>query len=376
MINAFTVAASQPWAIEPGALENVLKIADRMGNPESLATKLDQRLENTRRAAFRNGVAIIPVSGPIFRHAGLLTDISGATATGTLALDFQVALDNKLVHTIVFDIDSPGGEVTGIQELADHIYAARSKKTIKAYIGGMGASAAYWFASATSQIIVAETAIVGSIGVVTTHLDTKQRDEKEGIRRIEIVSSASPEKRLDPSSEAGRSRAQALVDGLGNIFVRSVARNRGVSEKKVLSDFGKGYVMTGGDAVRVGMADGLGNLEDVIAGRVPNKLIGQREGNSMRVGDVSKGLEAGSRNLHQAASSSSTNWDEAVGKLGGKATTSIDSGSRMKPVVAGTSSAWDSAVQKVRGDDGAEVEAEAHSHKSNWDDAVRKAGGK
>lgn len=268
MIDAFRIAATQPWAIEPAALETVLQVADRLGNPEALATRMGRPLANTHNVEIRNDVAIIPIRGPIFRHAGLFTAISGATSTGTLAQDFQSALDNPAVKTIVLDIDSPGGEVTGIHELARQVHAARGKKAIKAYIGGTGASAAYWIASAASEVIANETALIGSIGVVSSYVDTSQRDEKAGIRRIEIVSSSSPQKRLDPATADGRAAAQKLVDSLGDIFVTAVALNRGVTAKKVIADFGRGYVMTGAEAVRAGMVDRLGSLEGVISGKV------------------------------------------------------------------------------------------------------------
>jgi signal peptide peptidase SppA len=267
MIDAFRLASSQPWAIEPDALRTVLQVAARTGDPVALSTRLGRPLDNARNVEVRGDVALIPIRGPIFRHAGLFTEVSGATATGTLARDFQTALDNPAVRTIVFDIDSPGGEVTGIHELANQILAARGRKAIKAYIGGIGASAAYWIASAASEVIVAETAMVGSIGVVSSYVDTRERDAKNGIRQIDIVSSASPDKRLDPTSDAGRAALQRVVDSLGDVFVNSVARNRGVSAKKVIADFGRGFVMTGAYAVKAGMVDGLGSLEGVIAGK-------------------------------------------------------------------------------------------------------------
>ncbi len=316
MIDAFSIASSQPWAIEPEALQTVLDVAARLGDPEALATKLGRPLDNTRTVTMRDGTAVIPIRGPIFRHAGMLTEISGATATATLALDIRTALDNKFVSQIVLDIDSPGGEAAGIQELANLVYAGRLIKPIKAFVGGTGASAAYWIGSAASQIIVAETAIVGSIGVVMSHMDTTERDMKSGVRRVEIVSSASPDKRIDPSTEAGRARVQALVDSLGEIFVRDVARNRGTTTAKVLSDFGKGFVMTGADAVRAGMADGLGSLEGVLSGQAPRQPTGATR--STRA-DAATSWDAIYANAYkpnnmQAPTAEEAQWDKAFAK--------------------------------------------------------------
>lgn len=265
MIDAYNLAASRPWLIQRDALETILAIADRCGNPEALQTRMGRPLDNARTVTMRDGVAVIPVTGPIFRYANLFTEISGATATGVLATDIQLALDNPYVRGIVLEIDSPGGEATGINELAKLIASARGRKRIVAYGGGSIASGSYWLGSAAESLVVDDTAVLGSIGVVMSYLDTSERDSKSGVRRVEIVSSQSPDKRVDPNTESGRAKVQATVDALAHVFVASVARNRGVSEETVLKDFGQGGVLVGAAAVTAGMADRIGSLESVIA---------------------------------------------------------------------------------------------------------------
>lgn len=265
MIDAYHLAASRPWLMQREALETVLAIADRCGTPEALKTKNGRRLENTRTVSMRDGVAVIPVTGPVFRHANLFTEISGATATGVLATDIQAALDNPYVRGIVLDFDTPGGEATGINELAKLIHAGRKIKPIKAYGGGTVASAGYWLASAADEIIIDETAVLGSIGVVMSYLDTAERDAKSGVRRVEIVSSHSPDKRLDPGTDEGRAKVQTIVDALAETFVGAVSKYRGVTPEKVLSDFGRGGVLVGAAAIQAGMANRIGSLESVIA---------------------------------------------------------------------------------------------------------------
>lgn len=265
MIDAWNLASSRPWVIQADALETVLAIAQRCGDPQALQTREGRPLDNARRVSMRDGVAVISVTGPIFRYANLFTEISGATSTGVLARDIQTALDNSYVKGIVLDINSPGGEVAGINELSALIAAARKRKPIKAYGGGLVASGAYWLASACDEIIIDDTALLGSIGVVMSYLDTSERDAKSGVRLVEIVSSQSPDKRVDPGSESGRAKVQSIVDSLARVFVDSVAANRGISADTVLKDFGQGGVLVGTDAVKAGMADRIGSLEAVIA---------------------------------------------------------------------------------------------------------------
>lgn len=265
MIDAYQIAASQPWLIQSEWLETILSIADGHGDIEALQTKLGRPLENTRRVTMHDGVAVIPVTGPIFRRANLFTEISGATSTQVLAQDIRTALDNPYVLGIVLDIDSPGGHSAGINELANLVRAGTSIKPIVSYAGGTMASAAYWFGAAAGEVVADATAIIGSIGVVSTFQDTRKRDEKSDVRTVEIVSSASPDKRIDPTTDAGRAKVQEVVDALADVFIGSIATFRGKTPEQVKSDFGRGGVLVGAAAKAAGMVDRISSLETVIA---------------------------------------------------------------------------------------------------------------
>jgi signal peptide peptidase SppA len=248
------------WMILPDSLNQILAIVERTNDaPEMVAAKLGRPLENTRTVENRNGVAVIPVTGPIFRYASLFTRVSGASAVEDMAVDFNEALANPSVKSIVLEIDSPGGEASGINEFADMIYNARGQKPITAYVSSYGCSAAYWIASAADEIVMNDTAAVGSIGVVTTV--RKNPDENT----MEIVSTQSPYKRPDMSTDEGKAKMQGYVDDLASVFISRVARNRGVTNEKVLSDYGQGDILVGQKAVNAGLADRLGSLESVIA---------------------------------------------------------------------------------------------------------------
>ena len=262
MPRAFELAASQPWLMLPGALDNLLTIADRMGDPAALETRTGGRLENSRTVSVRSGVAIIPVVGPVFRYANLFTEISGATSTQILATDLQAALDDPKVNAIILNIDSPGGVAAGINELADQIYAARDRKRIVAYIGGTGASAAYWVASAASEIVIDETALAGSIGVVVEAV--VENEAVSGHKRYQIVSRNAPNKRVDLATEEGRAKVGETIDAMGDVFVAKVGRNLGVDPDRVpqMGDFGG--LRVGAAAVESGLAHRLGSLEALI----------------------------------------------------------------------------------------------------------------
>lgn len=263
LFNIYNRMTSTPWLITAEALETIISIAERTNEkPEAVAARLGRELDNSYAAEQRGSTAIIPVNGPLLRHANLFTMISGATSYDLLARDFQAALDNPAIESIILNIDSPGGDVNGLSELANMVYAARDKKKVVAYVGGTSASAAYWLASSASEIVISDTSMLGSIGTVFT---LEKRDTPQGVQRFEIVSSQSPKKRPDITTDAGRSQIQQWADDLSAVFVETVARNRGVAVEKVLSDFGQGDMLVGAKAIAAGLADRVGSFEGVIA---------------------------------------------------------------------------------------------------------------
>lgn len=254
--------AGEPWAITETALHTILEIAARENeSPQAVAAKLGRNLQNTYSVTERDGVAIIPVTGPLFRYANLFTMISGASSYELIARDFTAALENPQIKGIILDIDSPGGEVNGVSELSNMVFAARGKKPVVAYASGDAASGAYWIASAADEIVVSETSALGSIGVVGMY----QGKSGKSAEAVEIVSSQSPHKRLDPTTDDGRSRLQIRIDSMADVFIETIARNRNVSAENVQNHYGGGDVMIGAKAVSAGLADRVGSLEGLIA---------------------------------------------------------------------------------------------------------------
>ncbi|SCY44820.1 S49 family peptidase [Desulfoluna spongiiphila] len=243
----------RPWLMSEGALRSVVEI---IPTPEMLATKRAQRLERTWTATLRGNVAIVAISGTIARYDSFYNYITGGTATEDLAVDIPAADQNPDVKAIILDVGSHGGEATGINEMAEII---RNLKTpVVAYVGGMAASAAYWLASAADEIVVDATAELGSIGAVFGYRKGKEQT-------IEIVSTVSPKKRLDPESKEGREEILTRADALADIFISQVAKYRGVTAEKVKKDFGQGGMLIAQAAIDAGMADRIGSLEGLIA---------------------------------------------------------------------------------------------------------------
>lgn len=249
-------------------MRTITEIArDNNRSYDAVAKELGKDLRDANAVSIRDGVAVIKVSGPLFRYANLMTRVCGATSYELLSQDFNKALQSSDVKAILLDIDSPGGEVNGCSEVADMIFKSRGVKLVIAYASGSCCSGAYWIASACDKILAADTAVLGSIGVVS--IFEKDNDGKT----VEIVSSQSPNKRPDVNTEAGKAKIQARVDELAEVFIAKVARNRGITAVDVVKEFGAGDVSVGQYAVRNGLADGLSSFEDIISSLNLEKTI-------------------------------------------------------------------------------------------------------
>ena len=209
--------------------------------------------------SYHDKIAVIDVGGIITPYQNILSMLFGGTNIASIEAQFAEAMDDPEITGIMLRIDSPGGLITGVEELASTVAAARGKKPIVAYAYGNAASAAYWIASAADKIVAGPTTMLGSIGVAVAVPKTRESGW------VEFVSSNAPNKRLDPESEQGRNSIQSRLDAMESEFISAVAVNRTVSQEKVLSKFGQGDVLPAREAVRAGMADLVGGMKDALS---------------------------------------------------------------------------------------------------------------
>jgi ClpP class serine protease len=277
--HVLAVIHSEPWLITEEALSKIIEIASRQNvvitaddlakieeRREALAAKKAARMDGTQKVTKRDGVALIDVNGPIFRYSDVFNSISGGTTTESLALDFNAAMDEPSTEAVLFVFDSGGGQAKGINELANMIASRRggpTQKPIGGYITGDAGSAAYWIAAAVDPgyLGIDATGFAGSVGARVAL--TKEKESAKSTT-FEFVSKQSPHKNIDPETEAGRTVLQQRADELGGAFVDSVAKLRGVTVDKVLSDFGGGRMLMGKAAVDAGLVDGITSMEAMI----------------------------------------------------------------------------------------------------------------
>jgi signal peptide peptidase SppA len=300
---------TRPWALSEAGLQSLVAACARI-DFDAVSARVGQPLEEARGVSNYHGTAVINVRGPLFPYRSIWSMLFGGTSVEETAQSLRAAMDDPAVQRIVMAINSPGGQIDGINELANSIRVANHTKPVTAYVEGLAASGGYWLASAAGRIVADETALLGSIGVLATVIDEREAEEKQGVKRFEIVSSQSPLKRTDPATNEGRAQLQQMVDALASVFIGKVAKFRGTSDAKVGTDFGRGAVLPARDAVSVGMADALGSLESLITstGGAP-----VRSGTALKVTGTS---------LHTSGGTASTRSTALAAAAGGDPSTS------------------------------------------------------
>lgn len=270
---AFSALVGEVWALEPNKMEQVADFAQAMlegraGNGEIFAQLAGESDGANRPYAIVDGVAVIPVTGVIARRLNLFQAFSGGCSTELVGKQVRQAANDDDVSAIVLDIDSPGGGVFGLNDLAGTISSvSEAGKPVVAHTSELMCSAAYWIGSAAQEMICTADAQVGSIGVAAMHFDYSERDRKEGVRRTVLYAGhykrlASDEK---PLSEEGREYLQERVDNYYSLFVDAVARNRGMSVEDVLEKLADGSTHIGHEALSRGFVHSVGNLEFAIS---------------------------------------------------------------------------------------------------------------
>ena len=295
---ALAAIRSQPWAILPEYLAAIEAIAARAGDANVLkrlaadghAERLaDARqavaatgypLEGTKLSTFSRGTAVVPILGPIFPRATLISSSTGGAPLDAIMDDFKVAAAAREVNRIVLLVDSPGGVVSGLGDAAATIRSTAKRTT--AFVTGMAASAAYWLASQAKEVVLDPAASVGAIGVVAT-LSKQVRPDLDGYTHRQVVSRHAPRKRLDPAKAEDRAVMQHELDALEAVFLADVARGRGTTVANVRAKFGKGGMVGPQQAIRIGMADRVGTLAAIMEPSVarPGRLASGRF-NAMR----------------------------------------------------------------------------------------------
>lgn len=253
-----------PWLITPSVHESIRKQFELAINGRGLDADMPMEPEDPEDDAegadiplpVVPSVAVIPVFGVIGKHLSQMEMECGACCLDKVAAQLKQADADGNVTSIILWIASPGGTVTGVQEVAALISDIDTRKPVYAFTDEQACSAAYWLASQARAIFCTSSSNIGSVGCYIYLEDHSKALEMEGIKPNPIVSESSPLKLagayFKPMTDDERAMFQKDVDTIYSKFVAAISAKRSVN-----ADYLKGQVVDGDVAVTVGLADGL-----------------------------------------------------------------------------------------------------------------------
>jgi ClpP class serine protease len=213
-------------------------------------------------------VPVVTVLGPIAQRAQ--DDLCGyVDGYDAIAGRLVTALRAPEARAVVLRVDSPGGDVAGLEEAITRVNAVRAEtgKQILAFADEQIASAAYWLASgvANGGLFLPQSGTMGAIGTMVLHLDESRALDAGGIK-VTIVRDPPGKAAGHPFERLGdiaRGQIEALVRETSTRFVDAVATARRLTAERVRGL--NGAVLLGAAAVQAGLADGIDTLEGVLA---------------------------------------------------------------------------------------------------------------
>lgn len=256
----------KPLAIRQTELDLVLSaVGSRFGLENLPLQAQDPGPPSRSLTVSGDGIAVLAVTGPLVHRATGIDALCGMTSYQALAAQLQAAAKDPHVRGILLDVDSGGGEVSGCFDLADEIRVVAAAKPVYAVANESAFSAAFALAAAADRVYVPRTAGVGSVGVVALHVDQSKRDARDGYAYSYVHAGARKVEgnRHAPLSREVRARLQAEVNKVRGLFVRQVARDRGLSTAQVAGT--EAGVFFGAEAVAQGFADEVGTLSQALA---------------------------------------------------------------------------------------------------------------
>ena len=296
-----------PWALMPERLQAMTAVLTRWSSDEPpseetmFQVNADRVLRDTRKqfASDRGasnavaGIAVLPLYGVVTQRGNMVDDISGpgSTSTQKFTSALRQVLADDTVGQILIDIDSPGGSVYGVAELATEIVKARAQKPVVAVANSLAASAAYWIGCSASEFYVTPGGEVGSIGVWQAHFDYSKALEEEGVKPTLISAGkfkveGNPYVPLDLEAQAFM---QSRVDDYYNAFIKAVAKGRGVTVADVQGGMGEGRVLGADAALAAKMVDGIATFDDVLA-KMQKSAVPQTPRGASRLGQARAAL--------------------------------------------------------------------------------------
>ena len=206
-------------------------------------------------------IAVLDISGVI--------DESNATYAREAV---KKILQNNTIRAVVLRVNSPGGGVTASDEIWHYLQSIKEKNIpIIASYGGVAASGGYYISCDADHIIAQETTITGSIGVIANIMTYQDLLEKIGVKPVTLIAQDSPEKSVANDvyrnwTVKDKQKVRSILDAMYAVFYNRVKEGRGhiITDSKTLENVANGSAYTAPQALKNGLIDGIGYLDDAV----------------------------------------------------------------------------------------------------------------
>ena len=244
-------------------------------------------------------IAIIPVNGMLYHKV----DWAGYSYTGYEWIRNLIAfaLDDSDIEGVVMDYRTGGGEVDGAFETANDIWNLAQQKPVLGLAGNHAYSAGYLLLSASTKINVPPTGGVGSIGVVTSHMDVSEAMSEAGYKLTFIYKGQHKVdgNSYEPLPKSVKARIDAKLEVPYNLFVDAVSTYRSMDSQKVRDT--EASTFTAEEALELGLVDSVVSSDDAIAAFVA-ELNGKQR---------SKIMSTANANVEHTTTNAATGTDAA-----------------------------------------------------------------
>jgi hypothetical protein len=236
--------------IDPAKANDHRILAEKFGFTDMLAQLFG---EVPKAYIAEDGTGVIPIAGVIGKGLSPIEKMTGAVDVNAIADAIDEFSANPQVTRIAFQVSSPGGTVTGVEELANKV--RNISKPTMAYTDSEMASAAYWIASAADKVVASPSSTVGSIGVYMTIADMTEMAKAQGIKMV-VIKSGKFKGAGIPGTSLSEEQVANLQQGVDEIhadFKASVLQTR----KLVKAEDMEGQVFSGKQAAQRNLVTGL-----------------------------------------------------------------------------------------------------------------------
>lgn len=215
----------------------------------------------------RSAVAVVEVRGVLEQRCAF-SSCGETDGYDAIEQRFAEAAADPAVGALVLDIDTPGGDVPGVEETGRRMraLATRLGKPVLAFANEKIASAGFWLGATVAEgIYLPPSGRLGSIGTCCVHASEARLLEREG---IDVYVARDPDGKMrpndvEPLDELGKARLDNLAKNGTARFVAAMSERRRVLAEELRKLDGE--MLEGAEAVRAGLADGIGTLEETIA---------------------------------------------------------------------------------------------------------------